>query len=110
MPHCVHNDGDRSATDNSGQAGCQVAVHAEANAISFAARYGVALDDAWMYATMTPCLTCAQLVINAGVTTVVAHREYRIQAGVDLLRAAGVKVLYLHESSGLLETIPDVTD
>lgn len=108
MPHCVHDPNDRSDTDTSGRVtGCVVSVHAEANAVAFAARYGVALDGAWLYATTTPCLACAQLTVNAGISTVVAHRVYRVRDGIDLLGAAGVKVLYLHIGSDLLETTPD---
>lgn len=111
MPHCVHAPSELSERDTSGQrTGCPTSVHAEANAVAFAARHGIALDDAWIYVTTTPCLTCAQLVINAGINTVVAHRQYRLSDGVDLLRAAGVKVLYFDARTDLLETIPTLGD
>lgn len=46
------------------------AVHAEANAIAQAARYGIATDGATLYVTLEPCLTCLKLVVSAGIRRV----------------------------------------
>lgn len=51
-------------------------VHAEQNAICQAAYYGIRLADATIYVTLTPCLTCAKLIINAGIKEVVYEGEY----------------------------------
>lgn len=108
MPHCVHAPDDVSSTDDSGrETGCPSSVHAEANAVAFAARHGVALDGAWIYVTTTPCVKCAQLIVNAGIACVVADRVYRLPDGVTLLRAAGVNVFQLDATHDLLETIVD---
>lgn len=72
--------------------GCRVAIHAETNAIAYAARHGVAVAGATMYVTLSPCYSCAQLMIAAGLHRVVYDREYRDPAGIDLLRQAGLKV------------------
>lgn len=72
---------------------CTISVHAEANAIAFAARYGVATNGADLYTTMWPCLACSQLIINAGITRVYMLNEYRDDSGVSLLKRAGVGVL-----------------
>jgi dCMP deaminase len=96
MTHCVHDEGDRSETDDSNRrTGCPLSVHAEANAVAFAARSGVALDQAVMYVTTAPCLACAQLIINAGIFEVIAAREYRLADGVTLLRQAHVPVSFI---------------
>lgn len=42
-------------------------VHAEANAIAFAARNGSAVEGAFMYITHAPCFNCAKLMIQAGI-------------------------------------------
>ena len=76
---------------------CTTAVHAEANAIAFAARYGMSLDGGTLYCTDTPCIPCAQLMINAGLTEVHYIREYRDSRGLELLRAARLTV-HQHES------------
>jgi dCMP deaminase len=72
--------------------GCTIAVHAEANAVAFAARYGVALEDTTCYCTISPCVACAQLLIQAGITRVVAARRYRDPEGTRLLVDARVLV------------------
>lgn len=65
---------------------CAVAVHAEANAVAFAARNGVATEGATLYVTLAPCLPCSQLLINAGVNRVVYAEPYRLDDGITLLR------------------------
>lgn len=82
---------------------CTVSVHAEANAIAFAAKYGVPTNNAVLYTTVAPCLPCAQLVINAGIARVVYVNEHRDNAGVMLLRAATVSVWSL--ASGRVKPI-----
>lgn len=97
MTHCNHQcdcgwltDGQYHKDDcQSGPAGC-VAVHAEANAIAFAARHGIALLGSTLYTTLTPCVKCAQLIINAGVATVAWRTIYRDVAGLDLVVASGI--------------------
>lgn len=69
---------------------CSLAVHAEVNTIAYAARHGVATDAAIMFTTMAPCFPCSQVIINAGVSTVVYLQAYRNASGLDLLKAAGV--------------------
>lgn len=85
MPHCNHQD-DKP---------CLEAVHAEANAIAFAARYGTAVEGAELYSTHQPCLACSQLIINAGIMTVWYWQTYRDPAGVLLLEDGGIDVRQL---------------
>jgi len=67
-------------------------LHAEANAITKVARSGNSSEGATLYITDSPCMECAKLIIQAGITRVVYRNEYRILDGVDLLRRAGVRV------------------
>jgi dCMP deaminase len=71
--------------------GCQRAVHAEANAIAFAARDGISLLGTTLYSTHAPCRKCAELIVNAGIKIVVYNIAYRDPAGLDLLDLAGVE-------------------
>lgn len=71
---------------------CADAVHAEINAIAYAARNGTAVDGSQMYSTHMPCLPCAQLIINAGIMSVTYHTTFRDVRGETLLHDAGVKV------------------
>jgi dCMP deaminase len=72
--------------------GCNLAVHAEANAVYFAARNGVPTKGAIMYCTTEPCTKCAEAIIQSGIAEVVYSNKYRIRDGVNLLKAAGITV------------------
>lgn len=69
---------------------CERTIHAEANAIVFAARHGVKLDGSTLYTTYSPCKTCAGLIINAGVKLVVYKKAYRDSEPLDILTSAEV--------------------
>ena len=67
-------------------------VHAEQNAICQAAQHGHAIDGGTAYVTISPCLTCAKLLVNAGIKEVVYSGEYAFLDTVkDVFRQAGVK-------------------
>lgn len=84
FPHCDHTGEPPDAPT------CPTAVHAEANALVFAARHGVSIQGATLYCTHTPCSSCAMLLVNAYVTRVVCAMRYRDPMGVHVLREAGV--------------------
>lgn len=79
MPHCdevghqmkrvTHEDG--TCTTH-----CTRTVHAEQNAICQAAKLGISLKDSTLYCRMTPCRTCAMLIINCGIKRVVCEKKY----------------------------------
>ncbi len=50
--------------------------HAEENAITQAAYHGTSVKDGCLYTTFSPCLMCAKMVINCGITEVVFNVEY----------------------------------
>lgn len=72
---------------------CQNVVHAEANAFAFAARYGVGVQGADLHTTRVPCMTCAGMIINAGIGRVVWHEEHREMEGFLRLSEAGLEVI-----------------
>ena len=45
-----------------------------------------------MYVTLSPCLACAKLILNAAIDEVFYLEDYRDSSGIDLLREFGVKV------------------
>lgn len=47
-----------------------VCVHAEANVLASAARFGISTNDTTLYCTHQPCFTCSKDLIQAGVTKV----------------------------------------
>lgn len=101
LPHCddvghqmrkmLHEDG--TITQH-----CVRTVHAEQNAICQAAKRGVAINGATLYCRMTPCRTCAMLIINCGIARVVAEYRYH-DAGESeaMFAAAGISLEYVHD-------------
>ena len=69
---------------------CVRTLHAEQNAIIQAALHGVTVAGGTIYVTHQPCLTCAKMIINAGIRRVVYAGEYADDNAVDFLRQAGV--------------------
>lgn len=92
MAHCVHPPDERSEDRPPTAPSCSWAVHAEANAVAFAARHGIALNGATLYTTLSPCVVCAQLAVNAGITRAICAVRYRDATGINLLVEAGVTV------------------
>ena len=68
-----------------------ICSHAEENAITQAALHGIAVKGATLYCTLSPCLLCARMVINAGISEVVYGDEYEFKDQTRaLFREAGV--------------------
>lgn len=88
-PHCTHPPGEV----------CQRSVHAEANIVAYAARYGVSLAGCEIYATDSPCYNCACLLINAGISTVVFNRRYRDDSGLILMADVGISVYHVNTTN-----------
>lgn len=74
---------------------CKRAVHAEANAIAFAAKHGIATGGTSMVSTDSPCMECARLIINAGIKEVFYSREYRDHSPLDELVLADVRITFV---------------
>jgi dCMP deaminase len=100
FPHCdevghqlkkiIHEDG--SITEH-----CMRTVHAEQNAICQAAKRGVSINDATVYVNMTPCRTCAMLLINSGIKRVVAEKKYHAGAETEaMFKKAKIKLEFLN--------------
>ena len=68
-----------------------ICSHAEENAITQAAYHGTSVKDGVMYVTISPCLMCAKMIINAGIKEVVYGGDYRFTEQTKaLLDEAGV--------------------
>lgn len=85
---------------------CTRTVHAEAGAISHAAKHGIKLLGSTLYCTHCPCLDCAKLIINSGINKVIYDIPYRKTQGLDLLRSAGIGVDHWSESE--LRNVPEL--
>ena len=100
LPHCdeaghqmktvEHEDGTKSRH-------CVRTCHAEENAIVQAAKVGVSVEGAALYTKMTPCYSCAKMIINAGIKRVVADKDYHAsKESKTLFKQAGVTLNINH--------------
>jgi dCMP deaminase len=65
-------------------------LHAEQNAIIQAALHGVSTEGGTIYVTHQPCITCAKMIINAGIVRVVCAQTYPDELARDMLAEAHV--------------------
>jgi len=79
--------------------GCSLALHAEENAILYAAKNKTSLEGATLYVTLSPCLACARIIYTTGIRKVIylhsyaAYKGIDTEEGIDFLRKFGVEVL-----------------
>jgi len=67
--------------------------HAEENAITQAAYHGTSVKDGCLYSTFSPCLMCAKMIINSGITEVVFNVAYPLNDSTfRLFGEAGVTI------------------
>ncbi|MBL0051382.1 MAG: dCMP deaminase family protein [Bacteroidetes bacterium] len=78
--------------------GCSLALHAEENAILYAAKNKMEIAGATLYVTLSPCLACARTIYTLGIKKVFyldsyAHfRGIDLDEGIDFLQRFGVEV------------------
>lgn len=67
-------------------------LHAEQNAIIQAARHGINIDGAAIYINTQPCVVCAKMLINAGISEVIYQNPYPDELAMSMLQEAGMKM------------------
>ncbi len=67
-------------------------LHAETNAIAKLAKSNESGLNATMFVTHSPCLDCAKLIYQSGITSVFYRDAYRSEDGLSFLEKSGVKV------------------
>lgn len=101
LPHCDEVGHDmRRVIDENGNASqhCVRTLHAEQNAIIQAAKFGIPLDGATLYCRMTPCRTCAMMMINSGIKRAVCEKHYHADKDtMELFKAAGIELVVMNE-------------
>ena len=68
------------------------AIHAEQNAIIQAAKLGVSIEGATLYCTHQPCILCAKMIVNSGISRVVYGEGYPDEFSLAIFQEAGVNV------------------
>lgn len=102
LPHCdevghqlkslTHEDG--HVTDH-----CLRTTHAEQNAMAQAAKLGIAINGGTLYCKMTPCPTCAKMIVNAGLTRVICAKRYHAGSeSEEIFRQVGLELDFVDES------------
>jgi dCMP deaminase len=77
---------------------CSLALHAEQNAILYAAKNGTTVEGATLYVTLSPCLACARIIFSMKIAKVIYLNSYAAYKGLDMdeglefLRKFGVEV------------------
>ena len=71
-------------------------LHAESNAVAKLARSSQSGRDARLFVTHAPCLDCAKLVYQSGISHVYYRNSYRDVAGVEFLEKSGVTVTQIN--------------
>ena len=90
--HCI----DKGCIIDERTKGCIRTVHAEMNAIIFAAKNGIPLKGSSMYVTMSPCINCAKAITVSGIEELVYDVEYRDTSGLEYLKENKIQVRQFH--------------
>lgn len=68
-------------------------IHAEINAIAKAAKKGYSCHEATMFITHAPCVECAKLICQSGISRIYYNETYRSTTGLDLLHKKGIEII-----------------
>ncbi len=68
-----------------------ICVHAEENAVIQAANEGISTDKAICYCTNLPCVHCAKILIQAGISCVYYRENYDSPLTVSLFKEAKLR-------------------
>ena len=71
------------------------ALHAESNAIAKLAKSSDSGNGGWLFITHSPCLECAKLIYQSGISHVTYAQDYRDTAGVNFLESSGVVIEHM---------------
>jgi dCMP deaminase len=67
-------------------------LHSEMNALMKVAKSTESSEGATLFCTHAPCMDCAKLIYQAGISTVYYKEKYREDAGIKFLMISGVNV------------------
>jgi len=96
--HNCDEEWGNSGCPRDSKGGCSLAIHAEQNAILYAAKNKAAIEGGTMYVTLSPCLACARIIYTAGIKQLFyrdSYADYKgisSDEGVDFLKKFGVNV------------------
>lgn len=89
----------RTFYDAHGKWSIENELHAEQNAILFAAKNGIATAGSTLYITYSPCVHCAKVIVSAGIERVFyLHLYDRSQDGLVFLQKNGLECRQLTDA------------
>ena len=96
LEHCINVDCIRNKNNIPSGERSEICrgVHAEQNVIAHAARFGISIEKSTLYVTLSPCITCFKLLIDAGIKKVVYSEVYPYpdKFGRELLNSSKIKI------------------
>lgn len=72
--------------------------HSESNALLKLARSHESALDATLFITHSPCINCAKMIYQAGISTVYYSIEYRSTDGIEFLKKCNIPVHQVKET------------
>jgi len=72
-------------------------THAEQNAITQAAKFGINIEGGTLYCNCFPCVICTKMILNAGIKTVVYDSDYDDPLSKEMLGQQNILVLKRYE-------------
>ena len=73
-------------------------LHAESNALAFAAKLGISVDGSMLFSVFSPCRSCCNILKVAGIVGVVYEEVYSgFPEGPEYLKSLGVKIRKLED-------------
>jgi dCMP deaminase len=97
------------AKDSKGS--CSLALHAEQNAILYAAKNNSNLDGSTLYITLSPCIACARIIYSMNIKKVIylnSYAEYKgisSDEGIDFLNKFGIETIRYIKTSSLEDNL-----
>lgn len=86
--HCIHHTFENNSHSEWSK---KNEIHAEINAILFAARHGnCPLEGTILYTTHSPCSECAKSISTVGIKEVYYLNEYKDKDGINFLEKLGI--------------------
>jgi dCMP deaminase len=70
-------------------------LHAEMNSLMKLAKSSSSGNQASLFVTHSPCLDCAKLIYQSGISSVYYRNSYRDMAGLEFLEKSGIEVIQL---------------
>lgn len=87
-----HSDGERTLKTK------PEVLHAESNAIAKVSRSTESSEGATLFCTHAPCIDCAKLIYQSGISSVYYRDAYRSEDGIRFLKLSGVNVHHYTDS------------